>query len=143
MFLHETLHYEKFKSTSFKNYNTFFQILKFFSFFKTFKTTELSLDRHDFDSSWRSHQQISLSPCTARPTQPSIIAISVNEYRIIPAPTPCHRWWPLPQSITGGMTDGSVPTIPGGKFAHELTRSTEPRFMCAQLVLVSLVLLDY
>ena len=140
--MHETLHYEKFKSTSFKNDNTFFQILNFFSFFKTFKTTELSLGRHDFNSSWRSHQQIPLSPCTARPTQPSITAISVNEYRKIPASTPCHRWWPLPQSITGGMTDGSVPTIPGRKFAHEV-RSTEPRFMCAQLVLVSLVLLDY
>ena len=44
------------------------------------------LIRQKFDnanSQWRSYKQISLPPFADRPTQPSILPRSVNEYRII------------------------------------------------------------
>ena len=48
--------------------------------------------RPEFDFPWRSDQQISLPPFTARPTQPSILLRAVNGYRIIPGLTLGHRW---------------------------------------------------
>ena len=95
----------------------------------------LPCKRPRFDSPWRSYQQISLPPRAARPTQPSILPRSVNEYGIIPGLTLGHRRWGLlPSTTTGGMTDGYIPTIPSWWVAPMSTQLTEPRFSCAQLV---------
>ena len=60
-----------------------------------------------FDSPWRLYHQMSLSPRAVRPTQPSILPRSVNEYRIIPCLTLGHRRWGLlPSTTTGGTTEG-------------------------------------
>ena len=60
-----------------------------------------------FDSPWMSCQQTSLYPHAARPTHPSILQTSINEYLIIMSLTPGHQWWELfPSTTTGGMTDG-------------------------------------
>lgn len=44
-----------------------------------------------YNASDRSHQQISLSPRAARPTQSAIFPRSVSEYRKILGSTPGHR----------------------------------------------------
>ena len=54
-------------------------------------TALLPCEQPRSDSPWRSYQQIFLSPCTVRRTQPSILPRSVNEYRI----TLGHLRWRL------------------------------------------------
>ena len=62
-------------------------------------------ERPRFDSPCSSYQQISLPPRAARPTQPSILPRSVNEYQIIPGLTRGHRRWGLlPSTTTGGIS---------------------------------------
>ena len=91
--------------------------------------------RPGFDSPWRSYQQISLSPRAVRPTQLFVFPRSANEYWIIMGLTPGHRRWGLLLSTTSsGMTGGYVLTIPGRQVPSKLTRSTKPRFRCAQIV---------
>ena len=82
-----------------------------------------------FDSFWISYYQI--PPHAARPTQPSIIPRTVNEYRIIQEPL-MMRVPPIDHHL---WYDRCLSTYDPGLVGNTMsTKLTEPRLRCAQLV---------